>query len=82
MAGIPSTSMQGQQPPCMYNDSSNVYIKNEYDQGEIYSVNKLVFSFFWTNHVFAHHVFGFERVSTVTGIFKYFLKIIKSIFAF
>ena len=36
MAGIPSTSMQGQQPPCMYNDP-NVYIKNEYDQGEIYS---------------------------------------------
>ena len=46
MAGIPSTSMQGQ-PPCMYNDP-NVYIKNEYDQGEIYSVNKLV-SFFEPN---------------------------------
>ena len=46
MAGIPSTSMQGQ-PPCMYNDP-NVYIKNEYDQGEIYSVNKLV-SFFEQN---------------------------------
>ena len=39
MAGIPSTSMQGQQPPCMYSDP-NVYIKNEYDQGEIYSVSK------------------------------------------
>jgi len=50
MAGIPSTSMQGQQPPCMYNDP-NVYIKNEYDQGEIYSVIKLV-SFFWNKSRF------------------------------
>ena len=47
MAGIPSTSMQGQQPPCMYNDP-NVYIKNEYDQGEIYTlINKLVYFFFF-----------------------------------